>query len=55
MKFTGVEKKQKNSEIKAHIQKKHFHPNAATLNDHLKISRNDPNEVSSKEHGHTSL
>ena len=43
------------SEIKAHVQKKHFHPNAATLIDHLKISRNDLNEVSSKEHWHNSL
>ena len=48
-------KETKISEIKAHVQKKHFHPNAATLIDHLKISRNDLNEVSSKEHWHNSL
>ena len=48
-------KETKISEIKAHVHKKHFHPNAATLIDHLKISRNDPNEVSSKEHWHNSL
>ena len=36
-------KETKICEIKAHVQKKHFRPNTATLIDHLKISRYDPN------------
>ena len=40
--------------IKAHAEKKH--PGLqATLVDHMKISRNDKDEVTSKEHFHTNL
>ena len=43
------------SEIKAHVEKKHKIPNQAILIDHLKISRNDENEVTLSEHWHDSL
>ena len=46
MKSTGVEERRK---------KKHKIPNQAILIDHLKISRNDENEVTLSEHWHDSL
>ena len=45
----------KKGHIKEHVQRKHFSPNQSTLIDHIKISRNNQNEISKKEHWHDSL
>jgi 4-diphosphocytidyl-2C-methyl-D-erythritol kinase len=48
-------KETKNSAIKEHVQKKNYNPHQTTLIDHMKICRNEQNEVSKKEHWLDSL